>query len=66
MTKEKTPYDYFLMNLKMTEMMVKKMKGQGSNNDTVRTQILMLQDMIENLEKLQTDLTSVLEEETPN
>tara|TARA_R100000808_G_C2009671_1_gene62833 strand:+ start:286 stop:483 length:198 start_codon:yes stop_codon:yes gene_type:complete len=64
--KEKTPYDYFLMNLKMTEMMVKKMKGQGSNNDTVRTQILMLQDMIENLERLQTDLTSVLEEETPN
>ncbi len=63
---EKTPYDYFLMNLKMTEMMVKKMKAQGNNNDVVKTQVLMLQDMIENLEQLQADLTEVLEEENPN
>ena len=63
---EKTPYDYFLMNLKITEMMVKKMKAQGNNNDVVKTQVLMLQDMIENLEQLQADLTEVLEEENPN
>ena len=63
---EKPPYDYFLMNLKMTEMMVKKMKAQGNNNDVVKTQVLMLQDMIENLEQLQADLTEVLEEENPN
>ena len=64
--KDKTPYDYFLMNLRMTEMMVKKMKGQTNNNDNVRTQIILLQDMIENLEKLQSDLTEVLETESPN
>ena len=50
----------------MTEMMVKKMKAQGNNNDVVKTQVLMLQDMIENLEQLQADLTEVLEEENPN
>ena len=66
MLEEKTPYDYFLMNLKMTEMMVKKMRGQGNNNDAVKTQILMLQEMIENLEKLQNDLSEVLETDKPN
>ena len=66
MTKEKTPYDYFLLNLKMTEMMVKKMQGQLNNDDTVRTQIMLLQDMIDNLSRLQGDLSEVLEEENPN
>ena len=66
MTKEKTPYDYFLLNLKMTEMMVKKMQGQLINDDTVRTQIMLLQDMIDNLSRLQGDLSEVLEEENPN
>ena len=61
-----TPYDYFLMNLRMTEMMVRKMKGQGNNNDSVKTQIILLEDMIKNLEKLQNDLSEVLEEEDIN
>lgn len=66
MSKDKTPYDYFLMNLRMTEMMVRKMKGQGNNNDSVKTQIILLEDMIKNLEKLQNDLSEVLEEEDIN
>ena len=63
---KETPYDFFLMNLKMMEAMVTKMKVDGSTNDTVPLQIAMLKEVVGSLLKLSKDLSSLVIEDKKN
>jgi len=64
--KEKTPYDYFLLNLRMTEMMVEKLKGQTTNDDALHAQVGLLTNLIDSLVKLKEDLSALLTDKQPN
>ena len=58
-----TPYDYFLINLKMIETMVNKMIEDGSSPDnSVHLQIALLKDVIKNLNILMKDLMDLKEQ----
>ena len=60
---ENTPYDYFLINLKMIEAMVLKMKKNGTHTtNAVHLQVALLKDMIGSLTTLMEDLTELEEE----
>ena len=60
---ENTPYDYFLINLKMIEAMVLKMKKNGAHTtNAVHLQVALLKDMIGSLTTLMEDLTELEEE----
>ena len=63
---KETPYDFFLMNLKMMEAMVTKMKVDGSTNDTVPLQIAMLKEIVESLNKLSNDLSTLATKDVRN
>ena len=60
---ENTPYDYFLINLKMIEAMVLKMKKNGAHTtNAVHLQVALVKDMIGSLTTLMEDLTELEEE----